>query len=90
MATLLDLVFHGLVSKHRRETFDPEKYLEHRKLAAAAKRNTAPPADIPTVTPIAIRPQGWSLTAALTTPPEPVVVEIEGHEAHERLQALLT
>lgn len=87
---MLDLVFHLVVSEHRTATFNPERWAEHRQMAAEAKRATTPPPPIPWVSAVALRPVGWPpLTAALTQPPEPPVEEVEGHEAHVRLQAVI-
>lgn len=91
LATLLDLLFHQVVTDHRQATFNPDRWAEHAALAKeAGRRDAPPPPAIPLVTPVALRPAGArSLTEALTKPTEPVVEELEGHEAHVRLQAVI-
>lgn len=90
IATLLDFLVHGAITDYRAATFDPEKYPEHAELARQAKRDTQTPPELPTVVPVALRPDDWSLTSHITRIPEPVVEEVYGHDAHVRLLALLT
>lgn len=89
VATLLDFIVDQRIAEFRSSTFNPEKYPEHAELARQAKQNTQTPPDLPQVVPVALRPDGWSLTSDLTRLPEPVVEEVYGHEAHVRLLALL-
>ncbi|TKJ25217.1 hypothetical protein [Blastococcus sp. CCUG 61487] len=92
VATLLDFIVHTAIADYRSSTFDPEAYPEHAELATQAKRarrmKQTPP-ELPSVVPVALRPEGWSLTEDLTRLPEPAVEEVHGHEAHVRLLALL-
>lgn len=93
VASLLDFVAHETFSAWRRNTFDPESFAEHQQLAKEAKqrrRRGAPPPALPPIVAVALRPVGSAaLSEALTTPPPPAVEEVEGHEAHVRLQRVL-
>lgn len=87
VATILDLVVNGRIAEYAQATFNPERWPEHAARARDEKRNSTPPAPLPEVKAVAVRPAGWpSLTQRLFTPPPPV--DIDGAEALVALDRL--